>query len=56
MLVKPASAPEVKPAPERLPQALQVPATTLFHNLQVSADRYLEKAAYAFHGRSLSYG
>lgn len=55
MILKPASAPEVEPAPERLPQALQVPATTLFHNLQVSADRYPEKAAYAFHGRSLSY-
>ena len=55
MRLKPASEPAEDPAPKHLPRELEVPGTTLFYNLQVSAARYPEKAAYVFHGRSLSY-
>jgi len=41
--------------PARLPRALAVPATTLSFNLEVSAARYPDKAAYRFFGRPLSF-
>ena len=41
--------------PRRLPPTLVVPATTLWFNLEVSARRYPDKAAYVFFGRRLSY-
>jgi fatty-acyl-CoA synthase len=42
--------------PRRLPRQLAVPATTLWFNLEVSATRFPEKAAYIYGGRALSYG
>jgi fatty-acyl-CoA synthase len=41
--------------PARLPRTLQVPATSLWFNLEVSAARYPDKAAYSFFGRTVSY-
>jgi fatty-acyl-CoA synthase len=41
--------------PVRLPRQLVVPETTLWFNLEVSAKRYPDKAAYLFFGRALSY-
>ncbi|MGJ7542114.1 long-chain fatty acid--CoA ligase [Variovorax sp. LT1R16] len=41
--------------PQRLPHAITVPATSLWHNLAVSAARYPDKAALVFFGRELSY-
>jgi fatty-acyl-CoA synthase len=41
--------------PARLPAELVVPETTLWFNLQVSARRYPDKAAYLFFGRELSF-
>ena len=41
--------------PARLPRALQVPATSLWFNLEVSAARYPDKPAYSFFGRTLSF-
>jgi fatty-acyl-CoA synthase len=41
--------------PRRLPRELCVPETTLWFNLEVSARRYPNKAAYRFFGRELSY-
>jgi fatty-acyl-CoA synthase len=41
--------------PKRLPQALTVPATSLWDNLATSARRYPDKAAVIFFGRRLSY-
>jgi fatty-acyl-CoA synthase len=38
-----------------LPRALSVPATTLWFNLEVSAARFPDKAAYRFFGRALTY-
>lgn len=42
--------------PTRLPRELVVPETPLWFNLQVSATRYPNKAAYLFFGQPLSYG
>ena len=42
--------------PARLPRHLVVPETTLWFNLEVSAARYPNKAAYVFFGRPISYG
>ena len=42
--------------PRRLPRDLVVPETTLWFNLEVSARRYPDKAAYVFFGRALSFG
>jgi fatty-acyl-CoA synthase len=47
--------PHHKVWPKRLPRELVVPDTTLWFNLEVSARRYPDKAAYLFFGRSLSY-
>ena len=41
--------------PARLPQHLVLPQTTLWFNLEVSARRYPDKAAYLFFGQTLSY-
>lgn len=41
--------------PKRLPHALTVPATSLWFNLEVAAQRYPDKVAYRFFGRSLSF-
>jgi fatty-acyl-CoA synthase len=41
--------------PQRLPRSLVVPRTTLGFNLEVSATRYPDKAAYLFFGRALAY-
>ena len=41
--------------PARLPRDLVVPETTLWFNLEVSARRYPDKAAYLYFGRALSY-
>jgi fatty-acyl-CoA synthase len=41
--------------PKRLPRELAVPATSLWFNLEVSARRYPDKAAYRFFGRDLGY-
>jgi fatty-acyl-CoA synthase len=43
------------PWPQRLPRTLVVPETTLWFNLEVSARRYPDKAAYRFLGRALSF-
>jgi fatty-acyl-CoA synthase len=41
--------------PKHLPRHLSVPATTLYHNLEVSATRYPEKPATLFYDSRLSY-
>jgi fatty-acyl-CoA synthase len=41
--------------PSRLPRELVVPATSLWFNLEVSAARYPDKAAYRFLGQPLTY-
>ncbi len=41
--------------PKRLPQALAVPDNNLWFNLEVSAHRYPDKAAYVFFGQALTY-
>ena len=42
--------------PTRLPRSLVIPDTTLWFNLEVTARRYPDKAAYVFFGRELSFG
>ena len=51
----PANRPHLKHWPRRLPLSLEVPETTLWFNLEVSAARYPRKAALVFFGRALSY-
>ena len=41
--------------PRRLPHQLEVPETSLWFNLEVSARRYPHKAAYLFLGRALTF-
>ena len=41
--------------PQRLPHAITVPATSLWHNLQTSAERYPDKTALVFFGRETTY-
>ncbi len=41
--------------PQRLPRSLVLPETSLWTNLEVSALRYPDKAAYLFFGRPLSF-
>jgi len=50
-----AAAPHHKIWPKRLPRELVVPRTTLWFNLEVTARRYPDKAAYLFFGQVLSY-
>ncbi len=49
------AAPHFKIWPKRLPRELVVPQTSLWFNLEVSAQRYPDKAAYRFFGRALSF-
>ena len=42
--------------PRRLPRALVLPDTSLWFNLEVTATRYPNKAAYSFLGRTLAFG
>jgi len=41
--------------PRRLPRAVIAPATSLWFNLEVSATRFPDRAAYLFFGRALTY-
>ncbi|ADV65790.1 long-chain-fatty-acid--CoA ligase [Deinococcus maricopensis] len=41
--------------PANLPRTLDVPRTSLYHNLDVSAARYPEKTALHFYGREVTY-
>ena len=41
--------------PKRLPRTLQLPETTLWFNLEVSARRYPQKPAYLFFGQPLRF-
>ncbi|HEY4065412.1 MAG TPA: long-chain-fatty-acid--CoA ligase, partial [Burkholderiaceae bacterium] len=41
--------------PKRLPRQLAIPETTLWFNLEVSAKRFPDKAAYLFFGQPLRY-
>ncbi len=41
--------------PKRLPRRLTIPETSLWFNLEVSAQRYPDKAAYVFFGRTLTF-
>ena len=47
--------PHYKFWPARMPHAIAPPATSLWHNLAVSALRYPDKAAIVFFGRVLTY-
>ena len=51
----PADRPHFRIWPKRLPHALTVPETSLWFNVEVSATRYPDKAAYVFFGRTLTY-
>lgn len=50
-----ADAPHLAHWPRRLPRSLCVPETSLWFNLEVSARRFPQRAAYSFFGRPLSY-
>ena len=41
--------------PSRLPHSITPPATSLWHNLAISALRYPDKPALVFFGRTFSY-
>ena len=41
--------------PKRLPRSLKLPETSLWHNLEVAARRYPDKAATLYFGREKSY-
>ena len=41
--------------PRRLPRRLELPATSLWFNLEVSARRWPDKPAYLFFGRAMSF-
>ena len=41
--------------PRRLPRAVIAPETSLWFNLEVSATRFPDRAAYLFFGRPLTY-
>ena len=49
------AAPHHRIWPKRLPRELVVPRTTLWFNLEVAAQRYVDKAAYRFFGQALSF-
>src|SRR5439155_265190 len=40
--------------PKRLPHSLTVPQTNLYHNLEVSAQRYTDKTAIIYYGAEIS--
>lgn len=41
--------------PERMPRSLPLPETSVYHNLEVSAERYPEKPAIVYYGTEVSY-
>ncbi len=41
--------------PERMPRTLTLPEKSVYHNLQVSAERYPEKTAIIYYGTDISY-
>lgn len=51
----PAERPHHAHWPARLPRALTVPDTTLWFNLEVSAQRYPHKVAYVFFGHEITF-
>ena len=51
----PEDRPHFKIWPRRLPRALDVPETSLWLNVEVSAARFPHKPAYVFFGRELTY-
>jgi fatty-acyl-CoA synthase len=51
----PADRPHFAVWPKRLPRQLIAPETSLWFNLEVSATRFPDRAAYRFFGRPLSY-
>ncbi len=57
LTVKPTSdtRPHAAAWPARLPHALVLPETTLWFNLEVTAQRYPHKAAYVFFGQPLTF-
>ena len=55
MSALPTDRPHLKHWPRRLPRELAIPSTTLWFNLETSAARFPDKAAYVFLGRPLSY-
>ena len=48
-------APHIPHWPRRLPRELTIPETSLWFNLEASAQRYPDKAAYLFLGQPLSF-
>ena len=54
-VVHPGVRPHYRFWPARLPHAINVPATSLWDNLETSARRYPEKAALVFLGHIISY-
>ncbi|MEO8082142.1 MAG: AMP-binding protein, partial [Caldimonas sp.] len=53
--VVPADRPHLAVWPKRLPLTLAIPQTSLWLNLEVSAQRFPDKPAYLFFGRPLTY-
>jgi fatty-acyl-CoA synthase len=53
--LSPSAPPHAAFWPRRLPRELTVPETTLWFNLEVTAKRYPNKAAYLFFGRPLTF-
>jgi fatty-acyl-CoA synthase len=51
----PADRPHFAFWPRRLPRSLKLPETSLWHNLEVAARRYPDKAATLYFGREKSY-
>jgi fatty-acyl-CoA synthase len=51
----PADRPHFKIWPRRLPRAVIAPATSLWFNLEVTARRFADRAAYLFFGQALTY-
>ncbi len=51
----PAGRPHFAVWPRRLPRAVLAPETSLWLNLEVTATRFPERAAYLFFGRALTY-
>ena len=52
----PRIAPHLAHWPRRLPREVVIPETSLWFNLEVSARRHPDKAAYIFFGRVLTFG
>jgi fatty-acyl-CoA synthase len=52
---KPYIAPHLARWPARLPRQLEVPSTSLWFNLEVSARRWPDKPAYLFLGRAITF-